>query len=685
MFQGKFLTLDRDPQGAAVLRMDPPGQGKPFATEGLWSEFHEALQKLQNAGRIPLLVIQGSKRGFLAGWAPDWMETHLGDEPWTQAHSRMKALFQVLSQLPFPSIAAIHGPCLGEGLELALACDYRIALDQARLQFGFLTEERGLIPEGGMISRLIGLVGWEKATLLVAGGNWIGGPTAKKWGVLDGLARDEAGLRALIVMTMGKALAEGKRTLPRYPFRNWRQRIWESTGMGRSMLARGMSRMITTRVREDANLPVEPLGWLKQLPNDQREVSAAEQLNQKYRKSSATRHLVGFQAEYARWQEANPAKSGATTGAVSLLGSGNAGIHLLALHARKGGQGFLRETNPDLLGRMTLGLKKAMSPAKKLDKLASIEADPEGKRSRQATLTILDGTPTLEGFAASGEVLSLNHSTIQEKASLGVDCGLALLPDRPFLALVSDPRADSRARTWLSSLGCLVRSVPKGCEWLAPMTLWILWDEMVHQISMGANPKLLEESWTHFGFRPGPFKLLDLQGLDLAVRMESAWRSRQPDQVGASWAQALLEAGFSGWPGRRGLGMDLWGRWVPNPLAINLIKKPKEGENRTIDPLWQALPAPGKAREGRDRAMLRLASCLLGFQAQCGWDDITLDRILVAGIGWPAHQPGPMEWAAMRGWNQVRQSLEKLHSLTGRNAYRPIAAIHEKTGPQGPG
>jgi 3-hydroxyacyl-CoA dehydrogenase/enoyl-CoA hydratase/3-hydroxybutyryl-CoA epimerase len=687
MFKGKYLTLDRDPQGAALLRMDPPGAGKPFALAQLWTEYAQALGKIDqfNAlghGRIPLLLIQGSKRGFLAGWAPDWLEANLGSTEYTEAHERFRECLVHLRNLTCPVIAVIHGPCLGEGLELALAADYRIALDQPRLQFGFLTDERGLIPEGGMIGRLMGLVGWEKASLLAAGGPWIGGPAAKTWGLLDGLALDEASLKGLIVLTMGKALAQGKTQgetkTPKLPLRTWRQRIWESTGMGRAMLARGMDRLVALRTKEDARAATLAVTLAKTLPWASGEAQSAARANLELAKSTATKFLVGFQAEFQRWKESGTIKPPANPASISLQGNGNAGIWLLSLHARKGGIGFIQEKDPDTLGKITLGLKKSFPKRSSLARLAMIEADPDGTKSAKATLTVLDALEPPAGATSRGERLCLNLPRQSGMASPGQRAGIVVLPDRPFLVLLESPegRDFSQGPSWLAGLGSVVRNIKPGCELLAPMILWVIWDEIIHLANLGLILKAIEADWFKMGMRPGPLQLLDLQGLPLAARMELAWKARQPSQVEQPWAEAVLEAGFPGWPERRGIGMTMLGRWVPNPLALNAINKQWSslGEKERPDPLWQALGSSARVRQGRERVLMRLASVAAQFQIDSGLDETTIDRLLVVGIGWPAHKPGPLAWARMTGWKTVVENLEKLTASTGANRYRPSEA-----------
>src|SRR5205823_10670209 len=94
-------------------------------------------------------------------------------------------LFDKLEGLRAPSVAVIHGPCLGGGLELALACDYRVAIDQPGTQLGLPEIELGLLPGWGGTQRLPTVVGLERALKMILGSHRLGAQEAGRWGLAD--------------------------------------------------------------------------------------------------------------------------------------------------------------------------------------------------------------------------------------------------------------------------------------------------------------------------------------------------------------------------------------------------------------------------------------------------------------------------------------------------------------------
>lgn len=94
-------------------------------------------------------------------------------------------MFQTLSDLPFPVVAAIHGPCLGGGLELALACHYRVCTDSDKTRLGLPEVQLGLLPGSGGTQRLPRLIGLLPSLDLILTGKQLRAKKAKKLGVVD--------------------------------------------------------------------------------------------------------------------------------------------------------------------------------------------------------------------------------------------------------------------------------------------------------------------------------------------------------------------------------------------------------------------------------------------------------------------------------------------------------------------
>jgi enoyl-CoA hydratase / 3-hydroxyacyl-CoA dehydrogenase len=167
----KTIWLDNPPVNAV-------GSG---IIETLWNE----LESL--ADDVNVVVLRGTgERAFSAGADISGFVGESGDGG---RPAGIQPVADLIEQTPVPVVAAIHGYCLGGGLELALACDFRIATRDAQL--GFPEVNLGLLPGGGGTQRAPRLISPGRARWLTMSGERIDAETAERWGlvefVVDGL------------------------------------------------------------------------------------------------------------------------------------------------------------------------------------------------------------------------------------------------------------------------------------------------------------------------------------------------------------------------------------------------------------------------------------------------------------------------------------------------------------------
>jgi enoyl-CoA hydratase/carnithine racemase len=144
-------------------------------TEHLWTE-------LENLGDAGCVVLRGrGEKAFSAGADISGFQADEGAD--SDHPAGLTPLAEFIEQLPVPTVAAIHGYCLGGGLEVALACDIRIATPDA--EFGFPEVKLGLLPGGGGTQRAPRLIGRGRAAWLIMSGERISAEQAEQWGLLE--------------------------------------------------------------------------------------------------------------------------------------------------------------------------------------------------------------------------------------------------------------------------------------------------------------------------------------------------------------------------------------------------------------------------------------------------------------------------------------------------------------------
>ncbi len=187
------LTLGDD--GILVAAMDLPGRPMNVVGEMLMAGIAEAAAKLADPA-VKGLVLTSGKADFCAGGDLDRMSTWTTPQEPFEASMAMKQVLRALELQGKPVVAAINGHALGGGLELALACHARFALDDPRLKLGQPEVKLGLLPGGGGTVRLPRLVGIQQALQICAEGADISPQKALGMGLLTGLAKDRDDLLA---------------------------------------------------------------------------------------------------------------------------------------------------------------------------------------------------------------------------------------------------------------------------------------------------------------------------------------------------------------------------------------------------------------------------------------------------------------------------------------------------------
>lgn len=216
------FTLSEPIKGIYTLVFDLPGEKVNKLSLATLEELEAIIDNLRAKA---LIIMSGKKDQFIAGadlkqFEPAFQDPALGKK----LIELGQRVFSKLSQLPFPVIAAIHGPCLGGGCELALACSHRIATDSPKTLIGLPETTLGLIPGWGGTQRLPRLIGFRRGTEMILTGRPVTGAKAYKMGLVDDLAAPDFLLEKALSFAQKPHYAKIKRPL------------WEYNPIGRAYL-----------------------------------------------------------------------------------------------------------------------------------------------------------------------------------------------------------------------------------------------------------------------------------------------------------------------------------------------------------------------------------------------------------------------------------------------------------------
>lgn len=179
------LRIDRRGD-VAILIMDVPGESMNTLKEDFTQEFAEAFSHLEKDASVKAVVFaSGKKDSFIAGANIDMLEACKSAADAEKLSRDGQRAMDRIAAFPKPVVAAIHGACLGGGLEVALACHARIASDSSKTKLGLPESQLGLLPGAGGTQRLPALIGVQASLDLLLTGKQVDGKKAKKLGFVD--------------------------------------------------------------------------------------------------------------------------------------------------------------------------------------------------------------------------------------------------------------------------------------------------------------------------------------------------------------------------------------------------------------------------------------------------------------------------------------------------------------------
>ncbi len=182
------VTFEIDTDGIGLVTFDQPGRAMNVLNPDLVTPFAAIFERLENEDAIKGLVLTSGKSTFIVGADIDQLTAITTAEEAFKLCEELKALLRRIEKCGKPVVAALNGTALGGGLEVALACHARFALDDAALKLGLPEVKLGLLPGGGGTQRLPRMIGIQKSFELLTQGTELRAAEAKNLGLVNDLA-----------------------------------------------------------------------------------------------------------------------------------------------------------------------------------------------------------------------------------------------------------------------------------------------------------------------------------------------------------------------------------------------------------------------------------------------------------------------------------------------------------------
>ena len=228
----KTFSLSVRDDGVGVITMDVAGESMNVLKAAFANEIKSLLEGIRGNKQLKgLVIISGKPDSFIAGADISMLDSCQSAQQASDIATMGQQMFAQLEALQLPLIAAIHGPCLGGGLELAMACHGRVATDDSKTVLGLPEVQLGLLPGSGGTQRLPKLVGLQKALDMMLTGKQLRAVQAKKAGLVDVVVPASILLAAAVKMALA---GKPDRSKPvKLPFIG---QLLEFTSVGRAIL-----------------------------------------------------------------------------------------------------------------------------------------------------------------------------------------------------------------------------------------------------------------------------------------------------------------------------------------------------------------------------------------------------------------------------------------------------------------
>ncbi len=633
----------------AILVFDRKDSAANIFDSATLAELSERLDELATQPEVTGLLIRSAKpRIFIAGADLNELSTARG-EKLTRLIATGQTLFNRIADLPYPTVAAIHGACVGGGYELALACDWRIASDAPETKIGLPETQLGILPAWGGTTRLPELLGLQDALPVILSGKLHSAALAKRKGMVDEIVPKEY-LKSHALSFLKK----GKRHLTHNPITH-NQAVAALTRVQAHKELQKKTRGHYPGPEAALEVAVASIGRTR-AQSQQAELDAILRLSSLPQTAQLIRlFFLQERAKKHRHTAAEPREiqQAAVIGA-GLMGSGIA--YWLSTREIKT---TLQDISPDALAQGMKSITGLYSEAKKhhvfseteaargLDRIHAasgnvplkncdliIEAAVEELSIKQKIFTDLSARCRPDTILATNTSALPIHELSSSIANPERLVGLHFFNPVHRMQLVEVVRTESTSDETLATAVAFVRKIGKlpvvvkdSPGFLVNRILMPYLVEAASMFEQGGDPEEIDNAMLDFGMPMGPLRLLDEVGLDVAMHVAETLaaafpgRMEVPEVVGK-----LLEDGHTGRKG--GSGFYVYDNASPavNAEAINF----QTGTEETPEDVQQIL------------ASLMTQEAKLCLEEGVAETPEDIDLAMVLGTGYPPFRGGPL-------------------------------------------
>lgn len=670
-------TREKDDDGILWLGLEVSGKSANTLDGKVLEAFSAALAAVESERPKGLVIYSRKQSGFIAGADVEALDA-LDSEALRELIEDGKKVLDRLQALTCPTVAMIHGHCLGGGLEVALACDRRVAREDTRA--GLPEVRLGLIPGLGGVSRLIDLVGAAEGMKLMLTGKQIDARKGKAMGLFDEVAEE----RHLSVAARHALDGDGAGG-----FEQLKKDAMDSA-LARPVLARRMRGETQRRVRrQHYPAPYRLIDiWethgtgekLKQAETEAFLELAATDTSKNLRRVFMLREDAKHRARKHR--------EDMTIHRVHVIGAGAMGGDIAAWSALRGFEVTLTDKDNDQIAAAMKAAARLFETeqASVTDDLRSPRdrfiPDPDGEGAKSADL-IIEALPEkldlkqevfkeIEPRLKDGALIATNTSSLKLEdigealEQPGRLVGLHFFNPATKMPLVEAIHADATeavAHHRAMAFADAVNKIPVACRdstgFIVNRALTPYLLEASRMLEEGVEAEVIDAAAEAFGMAQGPVEVADSVGLEVALEVAEQLQHAFPREVGD--IPMIIERNIADQRTGRKSGKGFY--------DYDDDGRPRKAEAGEIsDEQRQAIA---------DRLILPLLNtCMACLRDGVAESADQIDAALIFGAGFAPFRGGPLNYAKARGIDDIVSALESLKEEHGER-FTPDAGWSE--------
>lgn len=694
----EFWNIERETGNIAVLVLDRKDKDINTLSAAVLRELNDIIDSLMGDPSLEGVVFVSGKKDFIVGADIQEISAMKTVEEAASGSRQMQAILNKIAEMRVPTVAAIHGQALGGGLELALACTWRICSSDNRTKLALPEIQLGLIPGAGGTQRLPRLIGIQAALDLILTGKRLAPKKAEKIGLVDAsvpfqILREQAIRYAQKKRPASRKLPE---LIPSKLASDLPKWATEGNPIGRKLIAKKAREMVDAKTKGFYPASYKALDAIF----DGFELTLAKGLELEAnlfgqlaltRESSSLIHL--FNATTAlkkhKYRDAGKERFGKEkVRKAAIIGAGFMGAGIATVCAERNIRVYYSDPNKDSIGRALKHThdyfakkvdKKRLKPFEAAQHLAQIspgfnpngfdqcdiiiEAVFEDLKLKQKLLS------QIEENAGDNFIFASNTSAIP----IAQIAAAAKQPDRvigmhffspvekmPLLEVViSNKTADwvtARTVELGQEMGKQVIVVKDGPGFYTTRALSFYLNEGASMLAEGIAIEQIDRALVDFGFPVGPITLIDEVGIDVGMHVLDTMQKAFPDRMNAP--RGLQPVADSGRLGRK------------NNKGFYAYENGKKG--RADQAIYELIGVDRSTRASitEEEIVDRCVLIFVNETVRCLEDEILAtpgdgDVGAVFGLGFPPFWGGPFKYIDHLGARAIVQNLQKLADKYG--------------------